>query len=459
MRPRTVLVLFVLVAALGAFVWLYERELPGSEERGERAKKLFPDLEADEVTRVVITSPEGTVEMERTAEEPEGEGREWRLVAPLQARADGPRLESLLSTLAGLEKARTLEDVQAADVGLAQPRGRVELATADGGASLLVGSEVPAGGGVIVGTGGAPPYFVVTGGLWGDLDRAPGDWRSPELFPGGREEIERVTVVHGTERLLLARRGEDFWIEAPYVDRAETAAVNRLLGALTGLRAERFLDQPPPDPQLGIAPPQASIDVVLRQRADPFRLLLGGPVPDQPERSYARTGEQTVEVGKALAEAVAVEPESWRSLAWASLEVFEIDRVELREGSQPPLVLERSEGDWLRDGKKIQFGAASDFLYALTGSQAQRVGPQEDLGEPRWTITLAGAERSETLTLYAAREAQHPARASDREVVLWLAADGVAEAEKQLAALRAAPLAESETKEDEPASDDADEGD
>ena len=33
MRPRTLLILLVLVLGLGAFIWFYERELPSSEER------------------------------------------------------------------------------------------------------------------------------------------------------------------------------------------------------------------------------------------------------------------------------------------------------------------------------------------------------------------------------------------------------------------------------------------
>ncbi len=452
MRPRTVLVLLLLVAGLGAFVWFYERELPGTEERSTQAKKVFGDLAADDVTRVVITSPAGTVELERPAPAAPAEGEEggsplsagrpWRLIRPLVALADGSRVDGLLSTLVGLEKVRTLDDVEAAAVGLDAPLGRIELTTAEGQRTLLVGREIPAGGGRIVGTGEAPPYFVVAATFREDLERAPGDWRSRDLFPGERAAIERIILTRGAERLLLARRGDDFWVETPYVDRADTGTVNRLLGALTGLAAERFLDQPPADADLGLAPPNAVVEVVLEGEAEPFRVEVGGAVPDQAERVYARTGGLAVEAAKALAEAVAGAPAAWRSLAWASLEVFEIDRVEVTGGGGAPLTLERTAGEWTRDGGKIDFAAGSDFLYALTGVKADVATEPAALGEPQLTVVLEGAERAETLELLAERDGGRPARVSGREVVLWLGAEGAAEVEKRLAELRAAPILE-----------------
>ena len=46
MRPRTLLVLLALVVGIGAFVYFYERELPSSDERAERAKRVLPGLAA-----------------------------------------------------------------------------------------------------------------------------------------------------------------------------------------------------------------------------------------------------------------------------------------------------------------------------------------------------------------------------------------------------------------------------
>ena len=41
MKPRTLAILLALVVGLGAFVWFYEREQPGSEEREKLANRVL----------------------------------------------------------------------------------------------------------------------------------------------------------------------------------------------------------------------------------------------------------------------------------------------------------------------------------------------------------------------------------------------------------------------------------
>ena len=60
MNPRTTGILFLIAAALGAFVYFYE--IQGKEERLEaeaRQKRLFPDVEADAVEWIELTSSDG----------------------------------------------------------------------------------------------------------------------------------------------------------------------------------------------------------------------------------------------------------------------------------------------------------------------------------------------------------------------------------------------------------------
>ena len=47
MKPKTLLVLAALVAALASFVWFYERKLPSSEERAAQSKKVLTLKSAD----------------------------------------------------------------------------------------------------------------------------------------------------------------------------------------------------------------------------------------------------------------------------------------------------------------------------------------------------------------------------------------------------------------------------
>src|SRR5436305_15200777 len=95
MKPRTLLVLLALVLGLGAFIWLYERKLPSSEERETLGKKVFT-LEKGDVTAVAIDAPKGSVRLERSPapkpakdkkEETAEPAADWRLTRPAGARA------------------------------------------------------------------------------------------------------------------------------------------------------------------------------------------------------------------------------------------------------------------------------------------------------------------------------------------------------------------------------------
>ena len=64
-KPRTLLVLLALVAGLGAFVWFYEREQPGSEEREKLAKRVL-GVEREDVVRLELHAGDRTTELVRT---------------------------------------------------------------------------------------------------------------------------------------------------------------------------------------------------------------------------------------------------------------------------------------------------------------------------------------------------------------------------------------------------------
>ena len=92
MRPRTLLILASVVAALGAVIWFWERDLPSSEERTALAKRVV-SIDVESVDAVRVTRAGETLVLRREASEPAGEGAPdastWVLEEPLRARADG----------------------------------------------------------------------------------------------------------------------------------------------------------------------------------------------------------------------------------------------------------------------------------------------------------------------------------------------------------------------------------
>ena len=456
MRPRTVMVLAVLVAALAAFIWFIERDLPGSDRRAELAKRVLA-VEPDEVTAVVIERGGERVRLERVDGRPPAGGSSagedemeaaggglaaasrWAVVEPVAAPADATEVDALVSALVELEKERTLDEADDAALGLDLPRARVVLESASDEHTLLVGGEIPTSSTMIVAAGDG--RFVVSDALWRDLGRAPGDWRSREVFDLERDQIERVRLESDTVSLLLARRGESFWIESPEVDRAHEDRVSTLLGDLVALEIDTFVDEPPgPAAELGLEPPRATVELVVEGREAPLKLELGDPTEDGGGR-YARLGARLFELGDELDEALSRPLEEWRSAAWTSLESWEIDAATAIDAGGE-MALTREGGDWKRGEATLEYTPVSDLLYAVTGAAAERLIDRAEVGaelpEPTLELRLGGDDREEILRLHGAWEGGFLASTEGRDRLLVLSAGTVDDLRMKLEGVREA---------------------
>jgi hypothetical protein len=468
MKPRTLLILLVLVLGLGAFVWFYERKLPSSEERTALGKKVL-ELDKADVTAVAIDSPKGKIRLERTAGAPgktpvpaKGEppqsplpapAVEWRLTQPLATRADSFAVDRLLDGIGGLEKTRTLDDVDPKAVGLDKPRAVVRLTTKKGERVLKLGAEVPPGGSLIAGVEGRKGAYVVGDAILSEVDKGPGDWRDRLIFRGDREAVQRITLTGAPGGpVVLAKRPDGFWIERPFIDRADRDLVDGLLSDLTGLTADRFLDGSRPASALGLEPPKGSVEVALAL-SPPLRIDLGTAVtgaatPEgQPsgEVSYARVGDTSFEVRTRLGESARRPPADWRALQLSAFEVHQVESATVNDGSST-LPLTRAGTDWKRGDTLISYLPVSDLLFAVTGGRADRVltaaeaqGLHAGTAKPLLTFELRTKDAgNETLTLYPPVAGGVPARASGRDVVLLLPADTLQQIQAKVTAVREA---------------------
>lgn len=469
MSGRTLALLLGVVLGLGAFIWFYERDLPSSQEREELERRVL-DLERDRVSRLILEAGERRVVLERaTPEAPREAGgaerepgaeaveerRRWRLAHPLEYPADYWAVDGLVRDLAELEKSRTLQEWEAGEVGLAEPRGKVTVELEDGERRvLLVGAPVPASSTMIVTVEGSGAAFVVADSLWESIEKEAGEWRDREVFTAQREEVEELLLAAGGETIRLERREDgDFWLTEPLEDRAEPDGVSSLLRELTGLRVDGFVDDPPPLAELGLEPPRGRFEVRL-ETGEPFVLLWGAATEEQEDANYARTEDLVFTTTADLETPLDRSPREWRARSWSSLPVYEIDVVELG-GAQGTLLLRRDEGAWLRGEERIEHGTASDLLYAVDDARAERLlTPDEapSLGAPVLTLRLASeGGDEERLELYAATgEGLFPARTAGRDVILLLPAATRDEILAKLEAVREAEALAVEAEEEEP---------
>lgn len=470
MKPRTLLILLLVVAGLGSFIAFYERKMPSSEERAAQAKKIFSfgsgdvrslaieregaPLAFERVEKPVEEAEPAVENSDETSAEPEPESVtaadwSWQIVKPIAARADAAGVGRLIDSLAGLERSSTIEDADPKATGLDRPEAKIRLKTADGETVLEIGAKVPVGNERIVRIAGRSEAYSVPDAFWNDLLREPGAWRDKQIFAGDRESIERITIRPSTAagapagaEVVLARRADGFWLERPITDRADHDLVEALLSDLTGLTADRFVESPAAPAEMGLEPPKGSIEVAIKGQAKAFHLDLGGMVgaaaDGEAPATYARAGGQLFTTKSRVAEALMRGGQDWRSHAVSSIEVYQVDSLRV-EDAGGAFDVKRAGSDWQRGKDTISYTPVSDLLYALSELRAERLldtAPAAS-NKPALTVTLAGAEgRKETIRFYAADGGATVAQSEGRPASLDLAPGKLAEIQAKVADVR-----------------------
>ncbi len=477
MQPRTLLVLALVVLALGAFIFFYEKDLPSTDERTAREKKVLR-LAEDDVESILIEWDDQQVRLERQRPATEtgeggGEGEDagtsessWRITAPMSARADRFTVDGLMRQVADLESNRTLEDYDPGELGLDEPRARVTLQTTSGQEVLQIGAEVPASSDMLVTLAGSGIAHQVGSGLLDELTREPGEWRDKKLFEGTRSEVVAVTLTGPGGTVELAGQDGDFRLAA-LDDRADEEQVNALLSEITSLRAETFLDRTPLTPEgMGLDPAQGTVEAVSKTGTQPFRLELGHPREGTEGVYYGRADGQIFELETRLAELLGLGVAEWRSKSWSALQVFEIETARF-EDSSGVLELSRDDADWKRGEDRVPYSSVSDLLYPISELKGERIVDREeaaalgfDLENPELRISLTfedkgadedeGTQGEERLALSRSVEGQVAATTEGREAVLLVAEAEVGGIREQLQRSRdAEPLSTEDSNTEE----------
>jgi hypothetical protein len=396
MRPKSTLLLALVVAALGAFVWFYEIE-GGAEraEQAEAAKRLFPDVEPEDISSIELRTEDGvTARLER-----EGEAG-WKLVAPLAAPADRFAVDGIASTLAELTPEATFDAPEPlANYGLeGEPAVRFRAGERD--FALRLGKTTPVGGNLYATDAEGKRVVALASWRKNALVKTLEQLRDGRVLDFDPAQVKGITIAGPDGRVVLARVDGGWKVAEPVDAKADADAVEGLLSDLQYLRADEFVDAPAADAQLGLDAPWLAIELA-RESGDPLRLAVGATREDR--RVVRGTEGRTFEVGASRLESL---PRQLGAFRWKQLASFGTDEVaafELRfeEPGAEPLVVsgvpDETEG-W-RTTPPAAPGKANRIVTELSALRAEEVaadamGDAEraalGLAPPRATLIVRG---------------------------------------------------------------------
>lgn len=193
-------------------------------------------FDRDKADGVELTAGTTTIRLAR-------KDTEWRVVAPLTARADYGASEGLVSQLGSAQMQQIVESEAKAleQYGLDRPSATVSIASGSSRATLLLGRS--ADGAVFAKDAARPMVFTVPESLAADVRKDVFDFRRKDLFDARSFTATRVEVRRGDATVAIEKTkgadGKEVWKRAAGQD-ADTAKVEELISKLSGLRAQSF---------------------------------------------------------------------------------------------------------------------------------------------------------------------------------------------------------------------------
>lgn len=441
MRSKNLIILSVLVLALGAFIVFVERHAPTTEERLERADRVFAELDENEVVGLRLRTGHGPVRLVRS-------GDDWRLVEPIDYPADDAAVRSLLRSIASLDADRSLsaDEVAPADYGLDDPPLGVVLESSDGTSfELDIGNETPLGGKRAVRRGGGGDILLCSGAFVRDLDRGVDDWRSRDVIELFEDDLASLSVEHAGDVIDAVRSNGRWQLARPVPDLADPEQMRSLVSELNGLRISEFLDADSDPSVLGLDPPEYRIELTRAAGGDPVTLELAAPAGDESTIVCRRNGSEVFRVPGTIRARLAKAPVLWRSAKVWPFSSWEATRVEIT-GSGGAVLIDRVDGLWqLEDGGQANDAELRRRLNALADLEARdhdlMLPPTEVLGSVILVLEDDGSAEGLTYTFYAPLEpGGHAAvTVSTRANVMAVDASVVDTVVGDLEALKAAP--------------------
>jgi hypothetical protein len=233
-------------------------------------------------------------------------------------------------------------------------------------------------------------------GLWVWLDRdhaTSGERKQREnnVFTVWRkEELSEVTIVHEGETIVLVRDGGAWRMTSPRQERADPAAVDRLLTTFEFATVARRASE---STTLGLEAPRAS--AAVRMGGLVTKIALGGPSPRPENSSYLRVDDHApVVVGKELAEALLASSDVYRDRAVVPYLATELARFQVAHPAGGFVLTRLDERAFKIEGANVlaSRSAVERMWNALAEMRAEAFPRDADVdrltAQPVLTLTL-----------------------------------------------------------------------
>jgi hypothetical protein len=388
---RNLGIVAALFVGLGAFVYFYEIEGGKKrEEAAEEAKKLF-QFEKEEVNTISLVRGDGPIIMNK-------ENGGWKLVAPIEAKADAATVEGLASELSSTQVERFLEPdvVNWKDYGLEDPNLKITLGLEDGRRlNLELGDKDFNQASVFGRIPHLAKVLVLPTLLYTAVDKELFDFRDKSVLDFDREQVREVQIRSRRKTFRLQKEGEDWSVREPVQARADRSEIRSLLSDLEFARVEEFLEGGAGRLKTyGLNAPSSRVDLYLGDNRARKTLLVGKQAGTQ---FYAKDDSEgdVFKIKEDLVEKLNLDLSKLRDRKMARFERDEVKRVEVKLPDRAFEFARDSEDQWrLRSpaGHEDKSVLEYKLFWPLEDLEGKEIVDRADLDSPRYGFSEPSAE-------------------------------------------------------------------
>ena len=256
----SLLVLVVVLAGLGAYIYFVESKKPQGEKTTLNPKVFT--VKADAIDGMTVKSVSGDKTTLKKV------GGAWQITGPVSVPADEAEVSGIVTSLASVDIERTVDENPGdlKQYGLADPRVDITF-TAAGTVrpqQLLIGDKTATSGDLYARLPNQNKVFLIAGSFDASFNRGTFDLRQKAVLTFDRDKVDRLTVQSPAAAVELSRASGEWKIGKPFQAPADYGTVEGLIGRIQSAQMKSIAAQDGGDLKTyGLDKPAVSVTIGL----------------------------------------------------------------------------------------------------------------------------------------------------------------------------------------------------
>src|ERR1700675_1137185 len=401
MKWKTTLILFVIAAAVWAYLFFVERNRPGTVEATQRAQNVV-NFSREKINGLVIQNGDDKIDIRRRDDK-------WRLEVPIKDQADGSVVDNLLQDLENWQKdaAISAKEMEAdknklADYGLANPKLRLKLLGPDAPPEIFFGKDAALEGKMYVRFENSKETFLANQSVKKAIDKKPEEFRDRKLTDLIMAQAVRVVLKTSAGEMELQKKGDHWDIVKPLHTRADDQKVSDLIAQVTTARIQQFVADDRGDLHpYGLAEPRGALTLFAQEDKQGQTLQIGGVPEKEKDQVYVRFSPRgfVYTVPKKIEETLDNKPNDLRDRHLVRIDTKILDRLTIDAPGKVKTVLARKDENWTiasRNNGPANSSEVRRLIDTLQNEQGTKIVedvasnlPKYGLDKPKLIVTFS----------------------------------------------------------------------